>query len=229
MQTIEEIVKPKTKANLDKTLNEAFDEALKDECFKQLATKTKFKREDLIKYTTTLEECAYEYANCKKCPGLEACKNKITGYCYLPKVVEGLLEFSYKPCKYKIKESKKNKYQNNIIVYNVPKEIKEASFSKIYKTDKKRYNCIIWLTEFMEKYKEDTNQKGLFLSGNFGCGKTYLISAMFNELAKENIKSAIIFWPEFLRDLKASFNSEYKNEFNDKYSPLIKIGKSRRT
>ena len=74
----------------------------------------------------------------------------------------------------------------------------------------------------MEKYKEDTNQKGLFLSGNFGCGKTYLISAMFNELAKENIKSAIIFWPEFLRDLKASFNSEYKNEFNDKFNSIKK-------
>ena len=68
-------------------------------------------------------------------------------------MVEGYLEFSYKPCKYTIKQNKKNKHLNNIIIYNVPKDIKEASFSKIYKTDKKRYPTILWLTEFMDKYK----------------------------------------------------------------------------
>ena len=222
MEHIKNIIKPKI--NLDKKLNEEFDEALKDENFKFLAAKTKFKREKLIKYTTSLQECAKEYSHCKNCSGLPSCENKITGYVYLPKIAEGILEFVYKPCKYKIKENKKNKYQNNIAVYNVPKEIKEASFSKIYKTDKKRYNTIIWLTEFMDKYKENSNQKGLFLSGNFGCGKTYLIAAMFNELAKEGVKSAIIFWPEFLRDLKASYKNEFSNKFNSvKKAPLLLI------
>ena len=73
----------------------------------------------------------------------------------------------------------------------------------------------------MDKYKENKQQKGLYLYGSFGCGKSYLVAAMFNELAKENIKSAIIFWPEYLRDLKDSFNSTYKNEFSDKFN-LIK-------
>ena len=184
--------------------------------------KTKLKRELLIKYTSTLEECALEYEHCQNCPGIVACQNKITGYAYLPKMVEGYLEFGYKPCRYKQKLDKQNRYQKNTFVYKAPKEIKEASFAKIYKTDKKRYSAIIWLTEFMKHYKEDKKQKGLFLSGNFGSGKTYLIAAMFNELAKEGIKSAIVFWPEYLRELKTSFNSEYKNEFKDKYDAVKK-------
>ncbi|MBQ9011744.1 MAG: primosomal protein DnaI [Bacilli bacterium] len=218
MKQIKEAIKYKARGNL----NETFDEALKDDVFKEVVVKTKLKREELIKYTSTLEECALEYGHCKKCPGLQACENKINGYAYLPKIVDGLLDFGYRPCKYKIKESKKNKFQDNVMIYNLPKEIKEASFSKIYKTDKKRIPVINFLTEFMIKYKDDKYQKGLFLSGNFGCGKTYLIAAMFNELAKDGIKSAIIFWPEFLRDLKASFSFEYKSEFNNKFESIKK-------
>jgi len=216
------------KNNLDDLLNESFDEALKDKNFKEVVTKMKLKREELIKYTSVLEECALEYGNCKNCPGLGACRNKVTGYAYLPKMAEGLLEFTYRPCKYLKSFNKKNKFRENLILYNIPEEIREASFSKIYKTDKKRYDTIIWLKEFMDKYKEDKHQKGLYLYGSFGSGKSYLVSAMFNELAKENVKSAIIFWPEYLRDLKDSFNSSYKNEFSDKFnlikkSPLLLI------
>ena len=36
---------------------------------------------------------------------------------------------------------------------------------------------------------------------------------MFNEFAKEGIKSAIIYWPEFLRDLKTSFQTDFKEKF----------------
>ncbi len=221
MQKVTELTKPKK--NLQTELEVAYDEALKNENFKKLVCKLKMKREELVSYTSTLEECTKEYTNCQNCPGLQACKNKISGYAYLPRLVEGNLEFSYRPCKYKIKSDKKNSYMQNTYAYNIPKEISEASFSKIYKTDKKRYNTIIWLTEFMKNYKDNKEQKGLYLYGNFGSGKTYLISAMFNELAQEGIKSAIIFWPEYLRDLKASFNSEYKNEFNDKFNKIKKV------
>lgn len=222
MQKLEEKLESRKKGNLDTLLNEAFDEALKNDNFKEVALKTKLKREELIKYTSTLEECTQEYTNCKNCPSIDACKNKITGYAYLPFIVEKTIEFAYRPCRYKKKLDKKNKFRENMILYNVPEEIREASFSKIYKTDKKRYDTIFWLTEFMDKYKENKKQKGLYLYGSFGSGKSYLISAMFNELAKENIKSAIVFWPEYLNDLKSSFNSTYRNEFRDKFNTIKK-------
>ncbi len=208
--------------NLDGLLDEAYDEALQNEDFKKFVSKLKMKRENLKKYTSLLEESCLEYNNCLSCPGLAACQNKITGYAKLPQINGEGLEFVYKPCKYKKKNDAKEKLYNNVMLYNVPKEIKEASFKKIYKTDKKRYNTILWLTEFVKKYKEDVHQKGLYLCGNFGCGKTYLIAATFNELAKEGVKSAIVFWPEFLNSLKASFNSEIKSEFKNKYNQVKK-------
>ena len=185
--------------------------------------KLKIKREILKKYTSLLEESSIEYFNCKDCPGLMACKNKITGYAKLPKVTGDNLEFSYKPCKYKKKFDKEEKVHSNTMLFNVPKEIKEASFKNVYKTDKNRYKTILWLTEFIKKYKADIHQKGLYLCGNFGCGKTYLIAATFNELAKDGIKSAIVFWPEYLNNLKSSFNSEVKSEFKNKYNYVKKV------
>ena len=74
----------------------------------------------------------------------------------------------------------------------------------------------------MKNYKKDKQQKGLYLCGNFGSGKSYLISAMLNELAKEGIKSASIFWPDFLTDLKSTFNSPIKSEFKTKYEAVKK-------
>ena len=73
---------------------------------------------------------------------------------------------------------------------------------KIYKTDKNRFKVITWLLDFLDNYKK--GDKGLFLHGNFGCGKTYLLSAMLNELAKNGHKVAMIYYPEFLRILKST-------------------------
>lgn len=212
----------KRNAEVYKELEKNFRKSLGNEKFKTLVSKLKASDELLMKYTSELEDSSIEYDHCLNCKSILECKNKIEGYALLPKVNKNTIEFLYKPCKYKKRLNKQNKFYENIYCYNVPKEIKEAKFSKIYKTDKKRIEVILWLTEFMEKYKENPYQKGLYLHGNFGCGKSYLISAMFNELAKSGIKSAIVFWPSFLSDLKSSFNSEYKNEFKDKFNEVKK-------
>lgn len=208
--------------DLNSKLEDSFEDALKNDEFKSFVSKIRLKRQQLIKYTSLLEESCLEYSHCKVCKGIVECRNKLEGYAYLPKVENGSLEFSYRACKFKKKMDKENKFHENTILVNVADDIKNASMKKIYKTDKKRYKTIEFLVSFIKNYKENTHQKGLYLCGNFGCGKTYLIAAAFNELAKEGVKSSIIFWPEFLNGLKASFNSPLKSEFNSKYNVIKK-------
>lgn len=200
------------KDKINNGLEKNFNEALKKEEFKLLIEKIKLQKEKLIKYTTTLEECSKNYSRCLKCKGILECPYKIEGYSYLPKVVDNELEFSYQPCKFKKKMDEKNKYLNNIYLFDIPKEIKEASIDKIYMKDSNRFEVIEWIHVFIKNYKKKES-KGLYLSGAFGAGKTYLLSAMFNEFAKEGVKSAIIYWPEFLRDLKTSFQTDFKEKF----------------
>ena len=148
--------------------------------------------------------------------GLGNCKNSLQGYIYYPEVVNDNLVFDYIPCKYMQEKIEKDKYKDNIYIYELPKEIKEASMKNIDLDDPKRFEIIKWLKKFIDDYEENKNNKGLYLTGNFGSGKTYLISACLNELAKKEHKIAIIYYPEFLRSLKESFNDseEYNSRFN---------------
>ena len=170
--------------------------------------------ETLMKYTTKLQECVKEINNCKNCSNLLECKNEVEGFVYTPYVDGKGLTFSYIACKYKQEEIKNEKYQENVYYFDIPKEIKEARMSKIDISDKNRIEVISWLKEFIDRYLKDENQKGLYLYGNFGGGKTYLIAAAFNELARRGKQVAIIYWSELLRDLKASFGDDFAEKYD---------------
>lgn len=192
------------------SLDTEYTKSLEDEYFKKIVSKLKLDKEYLEKYTSLLEQSSLEFKNCCNCNSIFDCKNKITGFTYLPKVIDGNLVFEYKACKYKKNLIKKEKLLKNIKNFNTPESLKEASISKIYKTDKNRFGVITWLLDFLDNYQ--SGDKGLYLHGNFGCGKTYLIAATFNELSNKGIKSSIIFWPEFVRNYfsdEAKENIEY--------------------
>lgn len=191
---------------LNSNLEKEFKESLKDENFKELVSKIKLPKEKLMKYTSLLEQSACDYANCSKCKSLLACKNKIEGHAYLPKIVNERLVFSYKACKYQERLNEANKYRENITLYQTRKDILDANKDGIDTKDAKRHEVIKWLTEFTKSYP--INKKGLYLHGNFGCGKTYLVTAFLVELAKKGVKSTIVFWPEFLTDLKSYFGDD---------------------
>jgi len=194
-------------------LRKEYIKALKDTYFKQVISVINVPEELFMKYTSKLEECAIELKNCNNCNNLFECKNNIEGFIYTPSEGKNNILFSYVACKYKQKLLKENAYQDNVYLVDMSKEIKHASMKDIYKDDTARLEVIKWLKEFIDDYTNNKKTKGLYISGNFGCGKTYLIAALFNELAKKGIYSAIIYWPEYLRSLKASFNEGFSEKF----------------
>ena len=216
MKDIATVIKENYYLNNDK-LEKDYNHALEtNKTFKKLVNSLKLPDQYLMKYTTKLEETSKELNNCKKCKNLNECKNSYHGYVYYPDILNDNLVFDYIPCKYKKQDDYQNQYKKNIYLFEVPKEIKEASMKNIDLDDPERYDIIKKIKNFIDNYQTGRPTKGLYLTGNFGCGKTYLISACLNELAKKNHKIAIIYYPEFLRSLKESFgdNEEYNNKFN---------------
>jgi len=191
-----------------------YQDACSNKEFKMYVDNLDIKDEVLMKYTSSLEDSFVEYKNCTKCKNLDNCKNKVKGYAYTPNKDGNLITFSYVACDKEINNIEKNEYKENIDLFDMPKEITEASFKNLYKDDSSRLPIIKYFNEFINHYNDDKKPKGLYLTGSFGSGKTYLIAALFNEMAKKNIKSVLIYYPEFLRSLKASFQTDYTEKFN---------------
>ncbi len=210
--------------NINDTLNESYEKALQNPTFYDFVTMLSLPKKELIKYTSTLEECASEYEHCKNCKNILECKNSIIGYAYLPSVAKDHMNFEYQACKYQKNIEKQQAYQKNMELFEIGEELRNASMKDIDIKDPSRYPTIKWIQNFIKNYKKNPYQKGLYLHGNFGAGKSYLIVAMFSELARQNIKSAIVFWPEFLKDLKASFGHDFKEKYETvKKAPLLLI------
>lgn len=186
----------------ERALKNSFNEACKDQKFRRLLKIIEVDDKIAMKYTSTLEETVAELNNCSDCPGLIYCKNRLDGHVMYPEKKGKQIIFSYMPCKY---EKERREKEANRMTRD--KELAMASMKDIELTDKKRLPVLKWLNNFCENYDRTGNFKGLYLHGTFGCGKTYLISAAFNELSKKRISTEIVYLPELLRDLKSDFDS----------------------
>ncbi len=209
-----------------KNLETNFIKALKDQNFVRIANTLDISDEIKMKYTTHLQEIAKQIDICANCKGLGNCPYQIRGLIEYPVVEDNLIRFVYKKCKYKLKDEKDTEYLKNVNFYKMPEELTKASFKKIYKDDANRLETVKALKEFYDNYLKDKKVKGIYLHGNFGCGKSYLVAALFNELAKKDIKSTIVYFPELLRSLKSGFGND--NEFEERFdeiknSPILLI------
>lgn len=206
--------------DVKENLKENFNSKLSDPTFRHIVEKLKLDNSILYKNTSGIEECKNEVLNCSNCKGLEFCKNGIKGYRKVAVNNNGNLDYFYEACKYENKYLKDNNYKSKLNLFDVPKALKDAKMKNIYTDDKARVEVIKYLDNFYNNYGKE-KVKGLYLHGNFGSGKTYLISALFNELAKKGIESCTICFPEFLRTLKASFNN-IEGTYSDRYNIVKK-------
>lgn len=213
MKNFNELENPYKKKNLNSMLKKNYIEALEDNNFVKLVNSLNVSEECLEKNTSKLEYTVKELNNCKNCKGLEFCKNKIMGYVEYPKEEKDSLIFVFRPCKY---EKNKIKEKNNVIFFETPKILREAKLSEFY-PEKERLEIKKYIKEFISNYNKKEITKGLYLHGSFGSGKSYIISALLNELSKKGTKCVNVYFPSLLRSLKESFEN-----FEDKINEIIK-------
>ncbi len=175
--------------------------ALEDPMFKKVTNSFDVEENEKIINTSKFQDCVNELKNCKNCKGLMFCKNQNIGYVYYPQIYNDHIDFLYKTCKYKNEQDAK---EDNKLTRE--KELDNASMKDVDYNDKARVKLIKWITKFIEEYDCNKKFKGLYLHGSFGSGKTYIISAAFNELKKKGYRTKIIYFPTLLRDLKSNFD-----------------------
>lgn len=191
-----------------------------NEFFKKIVNSLDIEKSKLIGNTSKIYDSCIQLEKCMKCKNLLECKNEVSGFIYYPSIENDDVVFSYIMCKNMRKFEEKTSYYKNIVLFDMPKEVLNASMKNIDTEDENRFETIIWIKNFLDNYKKGLCKKGLYLTGNFGCGKTYLLCAMLNELAKKGHKVAIVYYPDFLRSIKTSL---YENDYASKFDEIKKV------
>ncbi|AKM20027.1 primosomal protein DnaI [Geobacillus sp. FSL K6-0789] len=159
-----------------------------------------------------LYEFIEQHGHCRQCPGLEQCPNMLPGYHPNLVVAGGRIDVEYDRCPKKVQDDERRRQEALIQSMFVPREILQASLSDVDLSDDGRIKAIQFAEKFVTEYEPGKKMKGLYLYGSFGVGKTYLLGAIANELAKRNIPSLIVYVPELFRELKHSLQDQTMNE-----------------
>jgi len=191
----------KSRKYIEDNLRKEFVLASEKDDFQKLCARLKCDEKILMKYTSLLEDSVSELSNCKGCKGLNECKNRYSGHVYYPKKYNDIIEFEYKACKYQ----KNNIKKNNTTFFETPKILRNASLSDIW-GEKERNNILKYIKDFLKKKVNNEKSKGLYLSGSFGSGKSYILSALLNELSMKNFKTVNVYYPSLLQKLKISMD-----------------------
>lgn len=169
-----------------------------------------------------LHEFIDQSKNCEDCPSLSECKNLIQGY-YPKLIIQGKsIDLQYDKCITKEKYDERKKHESLIKSMYIPKDILNAQFDTIdfEMNEPSRLQAIKYAQDFVEQYNNGKNPKALYFYGPFGVGKTYILGAIANELATHRVASMLVYVPEFMRELKGSFQD---NSIDDKLDAVKKI------
>ena len=168
--------------------------------------------QNVIEFSLLLES----NKKCVKCKGLDFCDNENKGF----KLIYEDDAFKYSPCRYLNDFNKKNKNKSLIKTLYLPSKILEARIDNYDINSESRKKIFAKINEFITATRNGEYAKGLYLYGTFSIGKTYTLACIANELARNNIESLLIYFPDLVTDLKNAISD------NNRYQSLINMLKS---
>lgn len=128
------------------------------------------------------------------------------------------VDVSYVPTDELLAQREQEEIKKRIQTYDIPKDIRNATMKTVSQTAE-RTAIILQILQFVEDYSKAPGEfhKALYLAGDVGRGKTYLLGAMANELAKRGFETMLVHYPTFSYNIKRSIGD---NTVNEKMDPV---------
>ena len=113
----------------------------------------------------------------------------------------GYADVSYEETPELIAAEKEAAIKNRLKLINLPAGLKKASLAQVDLDDLGRLPVFEKLLAFVEQYP--TIRKGLYLYGDFGVGKSFMVAALAYDLSeKRGVSSTLLHYPSFVIDVK---------------------------
>lgn len=199
--TLKKIIK---KRNLSASLQEIQNEVLHDKDVHKFLVDNKEKLNRQLVNASFAN--LYEYYSQKR-------KSNDVMNGYQPELFlnRGVIDVRYTPTKAKIEADKDLNTQKHLELIDLPKKLRSVKLSDIDFTDE-RSDAIKLIIQFAADYPKNNHQKGLYLSGNFGVGKTYMLAGLANTVAAMNKNVIFLHVPTFIAGLSSHFEDNSLNK-----------------
>lgn len=113
----------------------------------------------------------------------------------------GYADVSYEETPELIAAEKEAAIKNRLKLINLPASLRKASLAQVDLDDLGRLPIFEKLLAFVEQYP--TIQKSLYLYGDFGVGKSFMVAALAHDLSeKRGVSSTLLHYPSFVIDAK---------------------------
>ncbi|MFR0609902.1 primosomal protein DnaI [Limosilactobacillus mucosae] len=146
---------------------------------------------------------------------------------YTPQLVvsAGRIDVVYVPTAQLKAQQQAAELRQRVTTVRMPKFIRQANFSDIYDGNVDRMKATQAAMNFVDSYQPGQFQPGMYLSGSFGVGKTYLLGATANALAKKGFISTMVHFPSFAVEMKGAIKDGTINERRDaiKKAPILML------
>ena len=110
-------------------------------------------------------------------------------------------DVSYEETPELIAAEKEAAIKNRLRLINLPATLKKTSLAQVDLDDLGRLPVFEKLLAFVEQYP--TIRKGLYLYGDFGVGKSFMVAALAHDLSeKRGVSSTLLHYPSFVIDVK---------------------------
>ncbi|OMP67480.1 primosomal protein DnaI [Domibacillus epiphyticus] len=198
----------KTSPGFSDLYEKSRQEVMSDKAIRSFIEENNLSDKAISKGIVKLDEYRSQSHSCSKCPSLDGCINIMKGYEPELVVSRGAVEIEYKRCPQKLREDEMKHLQRHVKSFYMPKDVLKATFPAVEIDNRSRLEAVKSARDFVDGFTPGEMSKGLYIHGKFGVGKSFLFGAIANELAEKHIASMIVYFPEFVREMKQSLNDQ---------------------
>lgn len=136
---------------------------------------------------------------------------------YTPKLfLNGkVIDITYVPTEAKLNSEAKKRAENRIELIDLPAKLRHVELANVDATPE-RENALNEVAMFLAEFKKNTNIKGLYLTGDFGVGKTYILAGVANAIARQGSRVVFLHVPSFIASLGSHFQDNSLNDEIDR-------------
>lgn len=113
------------------------------------------------------------------------------------------IEVAYYPNQRTQNREKRSQYESGFVLMDMAADVRRAKLDDYNGAG--REEALGAALDFIDNYLHQKNfTPGLYLAGDFGVGKTYLLGAIANELFKHDVHTTLMHFPTFAIEMKDS-------------------------